>query len=225
MKRIILAGLVSLIIVNFASAQKYKALISTTQGDIELILFDQTPLHRDNFIKLSKEGVYDSLLFHRVIPEFMIQGGDPESKNAKPGAPLGGGSVGDRIPAEFIEGIYHRRGALAAARDNNPEKASSSCQFYIVVGKKLTDAELENIENRTGIKYTPEQKEVYKTVGGTPFLDGNYTVYGQVIKGMDVVEKIISVQRNKMDRPDEDQRILKVTISKAKKKDRKLLPE
>ncbi len=225
MKKSILIGIVSLLSYNFTMAQSQKAVITTTQGDIELIFYDNTPLHRDNFIKLAKDGFYDSLLFHRVIPEFMIQGGDPDSKNAKPGTPLGGGSIGDRVPAEFRPELYHRKGALAAARDNNPEKASSSCQFYIVVGKTLTDAELDNLESRTGVKYPVEHRQVYKTEGGTPFLDQGYTVYGQVIRGIDVVEKIVVAKRNQMDRPDEDQRILKVKITKAKKKDKKLLPK
>ncbi|OJU76330.1 MAG: hypothetical protein BGO09_15420 [Bacteroidetes bacterium 47-18] len=211
-KVLLLAGL-AIAGATGAFAQKYKVMMSTTQGNIEMILYDETPLHSENFVKLAREGFYDSLLFHRVIPEFMVQGGDPTSKNAAPGTPLGSGSHGNRIPAEFKTDKYiHKRGALAAARDNNPEKASSGCQFYIVAGKTVTDAELDMIQQRIGIKYTDAQKNIYKTQGGTPFLDNNYTVYGEVVKGMETVDKIVSQKRNGMDRPDVDQRILSVKV-------------
>jgi cyclophilin family peptidyl-prolyl cis-trans isomerase len=199
---------------TFAVAQKYRATITTESGVIELFLYDKTPKHRDNFVKLAKKHFFDSTLFHRVIPEFMIQGGDPESKNAAAGVPLGNGDVGYRIPAEFVDEYVHKRGVLAAARDNNPDKSSSACQFYITVGKKYTDAELNNIEQRTGRKYTAEQRELYKTVGGTPHLDGGYTVFGEVTAGMNVVDKIVGQPRNGMDRPNEDQRILKIRVKK-----------
>jgi cyclophilin family peptidyl-prolyl cis-trans isomerase len=195
-------------------AQKYRAIITTEYGKIEMVLYDKTPKHRDNFVKLAKKHFYDGTLFHRVIPEFMIQGGDPDSKTAKPGAALGEGDVGYRVPAEFVDGYIHKRGVLAAARDNNPEKASSGCQFYITVGKKFTDADLDKITQRTGKKYTPEQREIYKTIGGTPHLDGGYTVYGEVTKGMDIVDKIVGQPRNKMDRPDKDQKIIKLRVKK-----------
>lgn len=199
-------------------AQEYLVKMNTTQGPIEILLYDETPLHTNNFVKLAQDGFYDSLLFHRVIPEFMIQGGDPTSKNATPGAPLGNGSHGDRIPAEFmIDKYIHKKGALAAARDNNPEKASSGCQFYIVVGKPYTDTELDMIQGRIGVTYTEAQKEVYKTVGGTPFLDNNYTVYGEVLSGMDAVEKIVNQKRNGMNRPDEDQMIISAKVYKLAK--------
>ncbi len=199
-------------------AQKYKAVMKTSQGAVEIVLYDETPLHTDNFVKLAQAGFYDSLLFHRVIPEFMIQGGDPTSKNAAPGVNLGGGSSGERIPAEFNTKFYHKRGALAAARDNNPSKASSDCQFYIVVGKKYTDQELAMIEQRVGISYTPEQKEIYKTIGGTPFLDQNYTVYGEVLSGMEAVDKIVTQKRNASDRPEANQYILDVEVLVMNKK-------
>jgi cyclophilin family peptidyl-prolyl cis-trans isomerase len=199
---------------TFAVAQKYRATITTESGVIELFLYDKTPKHRDNFVKLAKKHFFDSTLFHRVIPEFMIQGGDPESKNAAAGVPLGNGDVGYRIPAEFVDEYVHKRGVLAAARDNNPDKSSSGCQFYITVGKKYSDAELNNIEHRTGRKYTAEQRELYKTVGGTPHLDGGYTVFGEVTAGMNVVDKIVGQPRNGMDRPNEDQRILKIRVKK-----------
>lgn len=195
-------------------AQKYRATITTNEGKIELVLYDHTPLHRDNFVKLARKHFYDGTLFHRVIPDFMIQGGDPESKNAAPGKMLGNGDVGYRIPAEIKEEYIHKRGVLAAARDNNPDKSSSGCQFYITVGKKLTDAELDMIAKRTGKKYTEAQRELYKTIGGTPHLDGGYTVYGEVTSGMEVVDKIVARPRNNMDRPNEDQRILKLRVKK-----------
>lgn len=195
-------------------AQKYRATITTSYGKIELFLYDNTPKHRDNFVKLAKKHFYDSTLFHRVIPEFMIQGGDPASKRAAKDAILGDGDVGYRVPAEINPENIHKRGVLAAARDNNPDKSSSGCQFYITVGKKYTSELLDGIAKRTGQHYTAEQKKLYETVGGTPHLDGNYTVYGEVTKGMDIVDKIVSQKRNAMDRPDEDQRILKLRVKK-----------
>lgn len=216
MKKIALLAFL-LLSFTFSFGQKVKAVITTTYGDIELFLYDNTPKHRDNFIKLAKDHFYDSTLFHRVIPSFMIQGGDPGSKNAPAGKMLGDGDVGYRVPAEINDSSFHKRGALAAARDNNPEKSSSGCQFYIVVGKKYTDAELDKITQRTGRKFTTSQREAYKTIGGTPQLDGNYTVYGEVTKGMDIVDKIVAQPRNSMDRPDADQLILKVRLIKKKK--------
>lgn len=209
---------------NAPKAQPNTVVIETDYGNITFQLFDNTPKHRDNFIKLVNEGFFDSTLFHRIIPQFMIQGGDPDSKNAAPGAPLGNGDVGYRIDAEINDSNFHQYGAVAAARDNNPNKSSSGCQFYIVVGKKFTDEELDNFSQRTGRTYTPAQREVYKTIGGTPHLDGNYSVFGQVIEGMDVVEKIIAEPRNGMDRPDKDIRMLKVRMADNKgkaKKDKK----
>lgn len=211
-KTVLLSAL--LLSFSFAFAQKYRATITTTQGKIELYLYDNTPKHRDNFVKLAKKHFYDSTLFHRVIPEFMIQGGDPDSKRAPKGTMLGEGDVGYRVPAEIKPENIHKRGVLAAARDGNPEKASSGCQFYITVGKKYTNEQLDGIAKRTGQKYTAEQKELYKTIGGTPHLDGNYTVYGEVTKGMDVVDKIVSQKRNGSDRPDDDQRIIKLRVKK-----------
>ena len=182
-------------------------MITTDYGVIKIKLYNETPLHRDNFIKLAKEGFFDSTLFHRVIPQFMIQGGDPQSKNAAPGQMLGGGDVGYKIPAEFVDALYHKRGALAAARDNNPEMASSGCQFYVVQGKTSTDEELTSMEQRSGKKYTPEQRKTYTTIGGTPFLDHNYTVFGEVVEGMDVVDKIEGLPTSSGDRPQKDVRM------------------
>ncbi|MEO5984789.1 MAG: peptidylprolyl isomerase [Ferruginibacter sp.] len=176
--------------------------IATDSGIIIVKLYDTTPLHRDNFVKLVASGFYDSLMFHRVIPEFMIQGGDPLSKNAAAGIMLGnGGGEMSRIPAEFRQTLRHKRGVLAAARDGNPEKASSAAQFYIVQGKKLTDEELNMIESNKGIKYTPEERAIYKTAGGTPFLDMEYTVFGEIESGIEVVNKIAAVQRDANNRP------------------------
>lgn len=176
--------------------------ITTDSGVIIVRLSDLTPLHRDNFVSLVKKNFYDSLLFHRVIREFMIQGGDPESKNATAGAMLGnGGSDMQRIPAEIIPALYHKRGVLAAARDGNPEKASSACQFYIVQGKKFTDQELDMAETRTGRKYSITERMVYKNIGGTPWLDGNYTVFGEVESGIEVVDKIAGVPQDGNNRP------------------------
>ncbi|MBI4946666.1 MAG: peptidylprolyl isomerase [Bacteroidetes bacterium] len=232
-------------------------LIETSYGNIKLKLYNETPLHRDNFIKLIEKHFYDSLLFHRVINTFMIQGGDPDSKNAPAGKILGDGDLGYTIPAEFNQKLFHKRGVLAAARngdEENPEQSSSGCQFYIVQGKVFTDSLLAVIEKRiTRIKaynkivrnkenntlfdklntytqqgnidsvkiirakidqltdkefpnippykFSNEQLKAYTTVGGTPHLDGSYTVFGEVIEGMDVVDKIASVPRTRSDRP------------------------
>lgn len=175
--------------------------ITTDSGVIIVRLYDNTPKHRDNFIKLVKEHFYDSLLFHRVINEFMIQGGDPQSKTASADAMLGGGDIGYTIPAEFDTTLYHKKGALCAARTNNPEKASSGCQFYLVQGRKYLDAELNQMEMQMGRKFSMIQRMVYKQIGGTPFLDMNYTVYGEVEKGLEVIDKIARVPKNQMDRP------------------------
>lgn len=218
MKQIFLILITPLLFSAKSYAQSTKIVMETDSGRIVLMLYDGTPKHRDNMIKLVKEHFYDSLLFHRVIPEFMVQGGDPGSKHAAPGAPLGDGDVGYRIPAEIQDQYFHKRGALGAARDQNPKKESSGCQFYIVVGKKYTDPELDNLEKRNGRKYTAAQREVYKTQGGTPFLDGNYTVYGEVLQGIEVADKISKVKRNAADRPDGDIHIRKAYIQKKKKK-------
>lgn len=179
--------------------RKRDVLLETNYGDIVIRLSDSTPLHRDNFLKLVKTGYYDSVLFHRVIRNFMIQGGDPTSKHAKPGEPLGNGGPDYTIPAEFRTGLFHKKGVIAAARNDNPEKASSGSQFYIVQGKIFTDAGLDSVETYrlNGRKIPPGQREVYKTVGGTPHLDQNYTVFGEVVKGLDVVDKIAAVPTSK----------------------------
>lgn len=205
-------------------AQSSKIIIETDSGNIVMALYDYTPQHRDNMIKLVKEGFFDSTLFHRVIPNFVIQGGDPDSKHAQPGQMLGNGELGYRVPAEINDSAYHCRGAVGMARDNNPEKASSACQFYIVTGKKYTDQELDAISQKTGRTFTPQQREVYKTEGGVPFLDGNYTVYGIVLEGMDVVDKISAMPRGQADRPLTDIAMRKVYLpdeKEGKKKKKK----
>ncbi len=213
MKRILLLSLM-IAFAPIAFAQKYKVIMNTDQGKIEMILYDKTPLHRDNFVALAKKKFYDGLLFHRVIPSFMIQGGDPDSKNAKPGQTLGAGDTGKRIPAEFRYEYYHKRGALAAARDNNPDKASSGCQFYIVQGKKYTAEQLASMEQQKGKKMAETHKKDYENMGGTPFLDGDYTVFGEVTKGMEVVDKITAMERDQFDRPKTDQHIKSVKVKK-----------
>lgn len=244
-----------------------KVRIETSVGDIIVKLYDETPQHRDNFIKLVNEGVYEGTLFHRVIKDFMIQAGDPESKGAPKGKMLGSGDVGYTIPAEFVyPKYYHKKGALAAARtgDNvNPEKRSSGCQFYIVTGRVYNDSALQAMEqqkeeskfrnvfdtlarkhmkeiyelrrqnNEEGLmdlqdslftetkkllagepafKFTEEQVRDYTSIGGTPHLDGEYTVFGEVLEGMDVVDRIQQVATGASDRPEEDVTIKKVVL-------------
>lgn len=279
MKRIALFFLLITSLLAFGSFKpgkkdkRTKVLIHTEYGDIKIVLYDETPKHRDNFIKLVKEGTIDGTLFHRVIPEFMIQGGDPDSKKAKPGEMLGNGDVGYTIPAEIMPNLFHKRGALAAARqgdDVNPKKESSGCQFYIVQGRvfndttlnealeriymplkqqifmeyindpknaKTKDAFIRNQQRQNGDslqilsrivnpkidsvfktrphrEVTEEQRQAYKTIGGTPHLDGGYTVFGEVISGLDVVEKISKEACDKMNRPVKD---IKMTVTFVKK--------
>lgn len=248
-------------------SEETKLKIETTAGDIVVKLYNETPQHRDNFIKLAENGTYEGTLFHRVIKDFMIQAGDPDSKNASKGQMLGAGDVGYTIPAEFVYPKYfHKKGALSAARqgDNvNPQKASSGCQFYIVTGKVYSDSALLSMEQQMNqmrfnnlfntlaskhakdiykmrkagdqeglmnlqdtliaqvekqladqpeFRFTPEQVKAYTTVGGTPHLDGEYTVFGEVLEGMDVVDKIQRVKTDRNDRPEEDVKIIKVEV-------------
>ncbi|WP_178793542.1 peptidylprolyl isomerase [Bacteroidaceae bacterium] len=251
---------------NMENEKRTHVKLETTMGNIIVELYNETPKHRDNFIKLVKEGVYDSTLFHRVIKQFMIQAGDPESKNASDTAMLGNGDVGYTVPAEFNPKFFHKKGVLAAARqgdDVNPEKASSGCQFYIVTGRKFTEPQLLGMENKINdqreeaifndlarqhmkeiykmrkandnaallelqdsleaqahelaeqgekFRFTPEQIKAYSTIGGAPHLDGSYTVFGEVVEGMDAVEKIEIAQTNRADRPITDIRILKAEL-------------
>ena len=251
---------------NMANDNATLVKIETTMGDITVKLYDETPKHKENFIKLVKEGVYDSTLFHRVIKNFMIQAGDPTSKTASATDTLGSGDVGYTIPAEFNPKFFHKRGVLAAARqgdDVNPNKESTGCQFYILTGRKFSEAQMINMENQMNearldtvfqalarkhmkeiykmrkandmeglmelqdslenqarkevakepaLKFTPEQIKAYTTVGGAPHLDGSYTVFGEVVDGMNVVAEIETAKTNRQDRPTQDIRILKATV-------------
>jgi len=227
--KIILALALVTLVTNFADGQVKKNLVknpvavkrqpgiriklTTDSGVIVIRLYDATPMHRDNFVKLVKAHFFDSLLFHRVMSGFMIQGGDPLSKNAKPGEQLGmGGGDMPMTPAEFRPSLLHKKGVLAAARDDNAEKASSACQFYLVQGRVCSDAELNIAEckirqNYPDFYYTDEQRKMYKTIGGTPSLDMNYTVFGEVEKGLEVIDKIASVPTAPGDRPIGDVRM------------------
>lgn len=181
--------------------------VETPYGNMIIELFEETPGHRENFTKLVEEGFYDGLIFHRVIEDFMIQGGDPNSRDADLSARLGSGGPGYQIPAEFDPKFVHIKGALAAARTGdavNPEKKSSGSQFYIVQGSSVNDATLDQMEYRTGIEYSEEQRTAYKELGGTPFLDMNYTVFGRVIEGLEVIDKIAEVEKMPGDRPTEN---------------------
>ncbi|MCD8029304.1 MAG: peptidylprolyl isomerase [Bacteroides sp.] len=253
--------------VNMDNQSETLLLIETTAGTIKVKLYNETPQHRDNFIKLAKQGTYEGTLFHRVIKDFMIQAGDPESKNAPKGKMLGSGDVGYTIPAEFVYPKYfHKKGALSAARQGdevNPEKASSGCQFYIVTGKVYNDSTLLGMEEQINqnrvhgifnslaqkhmkeiyqlrknndeeglydlqdkllaqaeaeaatqpeFRFTPEQLEAYRTVGGTPHLDNAYTVFGEVVEGLDVVDRIQQVATDRSDRPEEDVKIIRVSV-------------
>ena len=186
-------------------------LIDTNKGKIKVKLYNDTPKHRDNFIKNVEKKIYDGLLFHRVIRQFMIQGGDINSKDAPAKELLGSGDLGYTIPAEIVYPKYfHKAGALCAARtgnDVNPQKESSATQFYIVTGKYFTSMELDKMEKKDNIKFTPEQREAYMMQGGYPQLDQEYTVFGEVISGMKVVNKIQMVETDENDRPIEDIRI------------------
>ncbi|MCQ2376374.1 MAG: peptidylprolyl isomerase [Salinivirgaceae bacterium] len=256
---ILLSGCGKLKFMSANNNNEQLVLIETEYGNIKVRLYNETPLHSANFAKLADEGFYNDLLFHRVINKFMIQGGDPGSKNAPADKMLGAGEHGEMIPAEFNNNLIHKKGALAAARNNNPEKKSSGCQFYIVQGEKQTDAALDQFEARRNMairqnalneymqdaanmdtinlihklyaekkmnelndlcekvvaerlqkqgtelfKYTDEQREIYKTIGGTPFLDGDYTVYGEVVEGLEVVDSIAAVKTGRSDRPVKD---------------------
>ena len=198
-------------------AQMTKVLLKTSMGDIVIALYDETPLHKENFIKLVNDKYYDGVLFHRIIQNFMIQTGDPESKTAKPGQMLGNGGPGYTIPAEFVPGLYHKRGAVAAARmgDNvNPKKESSGSQFYIVDGRVFNTNEINRVIQMTGKTYSMDQIKDYTSIGGAPHLDGDYTVFGEVVSGMEIVDKIAAQQKDGRDRPLEDIKIISAEIMK-----------
>ena len=201
---------------SFAQEKETMVLIDTDKGKIKVKLYNDTPLHRDNFIKLINEGQYKGLLFHRIIKQFMIQGGDITSKDASLDKKLGDGELGYTIPAEIVYPKYfHKRGQLCAARtgdEQNPEKASSASQFYIVTGKHFTERELDKMEEEKNMKLTPEQRTAYMIEGGAPHLDGSYTVFGEVLKGMKVVEKIQFVETDINDRPTKNIKIKSMKI-------------
>jgi len=202
---------------SFAAKPKHQYVkIKTDLGECIIMLYNQTPLHRDNFLKLAKKKTFDGTLFHRIIKDFMIQGGDPDSKSAKPGEQLGEGSVGYTVPAEFNDSLFHKKGVLAAARDNNPEKASSGSQFYLVQGKVFTDEQLDAAEtNRLKFKIPLWQREVYKTLGGTPHLDRSYTIFGEIVSGLAMVDAIAAVTKDIHDRPLAD---VKMTVTVLKRR-------
>lgn len=194
------------------SKKDFLITLETKYGPINLILYEKTKLHKENFLKLTQTKFYDSLLFHRVIPAFMIQGGDPFS-NPKHKVKY----LEYKVDAEFFPELFHKKGALAAARDNNPKKASSGSQFYIVVGKKMDENELAIMSKKNKVNYTQKQIDTYKNIGGTPHLDGNYTVFGEVLSGLVLVDSISMVKRNGSDRPNEPI-IMKVKAVKMRKK-------
>ena len=221
MKKALTLCLLLITFSSFAKRPNYYVRIKTAFGDCIIRLYNETPLHRDNFIKLTKKGHYNGTLFHRVIQNFMIQGGDPDSKDTaknKPGMELGNGDVGYTVPAEFRDSLFHKRGVLAAARDDLPSKASSGCQFYIVEGKRFTDEDLDKlIQTRLKGRQIPaSQRAIYKSVGGSPHLDQNYTVYGEVVSGIDMVDLIAAVKKDKNDRPLTD---VAMTVSLLKKRE------
>ncbi|NND32200.1 MAG: peptidylprolyl isomerase [Saprospiraceae bacterium] len=203
-KSIILIFVAGLLLTTCQPKERH-LLIETELGNMEVLLYNSTPKHRDNMIKLVEEGYYDGLLFHRIIKDFMIQGGDPDSRNASPQQMLGQGGPGYQIDAEI--GALHFKGALSAARmadQVNPQRKSSGSQFFIVQGYKVQDQELDRWESEKGIKYTPEQRKLYREVGGYPFLDNDYTVFGEVVEGLEVIDKIATVQVGQADRPVKD---------------------
>jgi peptidyl-prolyl cis-trans isomerase B (cyclophilin B) len=222
MKKTLIACLVFLSLNTLAAKPKHQFIrISTDKGSCVVLLYNQTPLHRDNFVKITQEGKLSETLFHRVIKSFMIQGGDPDSKTAKPGQALGDGDWGYTVPAEFRDSLFHKKGVIAAARDDNPTKASSACQFYLAQGKVFTDEQLDLLEqNRLKRKIPTWQREVYKTLGGIPHLDQNYTVFGEVVQGVEMIDTIAAVKTGAADRPVDD---VRMTVTVLKKKEAKKL--
>lgn len=196
---------------------KFEVSINDQIGNIVIALYNETPKHRDNFIKLVNEKFYDGILFHRVIKSFMIQCGDPDSKTARPNQQLGSGDVGYTIPAEFNNALFHKRGAVSAARigdGQNPQKASSGCQFYIVDGRTFSSQDMQMLSQRTGHIWSPEQIATYQAIGGAPHLDGGYTVFGEVVTGMEFVDMIASQPTIPGDRPKQDIKIISAIIIK-----------
>lgn len=274
--KFLLTAAIITVFASCATEKEHLVTIKTEYGEMHAILYDATPEHKANFIKLAKDGYYDSMLFHRVIEEFMVQGGDPKSKDAKPGVPLGSGGPDYKIPAEFQDDLFHKKGALSAARQPdqiNPKKESSGSQFYIVHGKKWDEKELnidmiklnkalntllvrtdyreereellqlyetgefdkynekimglaDDVEEKLNIdvkrKMDPEKIEAYTTVGGAPHLDGEYTVFGQVIDGLDIIDKIAAQPTDHRDRPKDDIRFYVSVEEMPKKKIEKM---
>ena len=223
--RKLVAGLLALVLAAVSCGQKSEKetvmVVETTMGTVEFKLYNETPVHRDNFIKLAEEHYFDSLLFHRVIDHFVIQGGDPNSRNAAPGELLGDGEPDYRLPAEFRldKGIFHHKGVVNAARegdDTNPDRESCASQFCFMMGSPMTDEQLDRaqarLDRQTGgtVQLTPEMREVYRQIGGSPHLDGQYTVFGEVVSGQEVLEAIQKVATDEYDRPLEDVRMLRV---------------
>ena len=219
MKKIFLLTLLVFVVFSTKAQKKSQnamILLETSLGNIKIELFNDTPVHRDNFMKLVNEGFYDGILFHRVIKGIMIQTGDPESKTAEAGARLGSGGPGYTLPAEIVPTHYHKRGAVAAARTDdqgNPMRRSSGSQFYIVDGQKTPASTLKQY-SRYGFEFSDQQLKDYEEVGGAPTLDAQYTVFGQVVEGMDVVDKIATVEKDGADRPVEDVKIIKASVVK-----------
>lgn len=187
--------------VQIAPPENCQVLLETEYGNLVIELSDETPLHRDNFVKLVEEGFYEDLLFHRVIQGFMIQGGDPNSKGAGPDEMIGTGEPAHKIPAEFVPDLAHVKGAIAAARDNNPEKASSGSQYYIVHGSNVTEKKLTKYEKTKNIRYSTKLRNQYLQTGGAPQLDQEYTVFGQIVNGFDIIDKLAKVPTVARDRP------------------------
>lgn len=197
-------------VMAFAAKPEYKYVqIVTDKGICVLRLYNETPKHRDNFVKLAKSNYYNGTLFHRVIQNFMIQGGDPDSRNAVGGAELGNGGPGYTIPAEIQDELFHKKGTIGAARDNNPAKASSGSQFYLVQGKVFSAEDLSRLEQTrmNGKKFSDAQRQAYTTIGGAPHLDWNYTVFGELVKGVEVIDQIAAVKTDKNDRPEVDEKM------------------
>jgi peptidyl-prolyl cis-trans isomerase B (cyclophilin B) len=216
MKRIIITITALFLSFSSFSQERQKVEIETIYGNMLIELYNETPIHRDNFIKLAENGFYDGTLFHRVIPAFMIQGGDPVSKEENPKEQIGNGGLGYTLPSEFNKKLIHKKGALAAARMPdavNPKKESSGSQFYIVEGQVYDASKLEMMEKRMGVKMNELQKKMYSTIGGTPHLDGSYTVFGEVIRGLEIISKISNVNRNKNNLPLEKV-VMKVRVVK-----------
>lgn len=200
----------------------YEVKVYTSLGNFEVELFNDTPIHRDNFVKLANDNFYNNIIFHRIIKDFMIQAGDPASKSASAIARYGSSDVGYNIPAEIVNTHFHQKGALAAAREpdeTNPNRESSGSQFYVVTGKVFNDSTMTKVKEilaKNGTREISQQKEqAYRTVGGAPHLDGSYTIFGQVIAGMKTIEKISQVRTSKMDRPIEDIFIIKIEVKKV----------